>query len=204
MVNGKKYFVILAAITAIIFIASMASALELPKEIKSYHKDRVLSTPGASEGVGPTQKGVVQEGVDIGRREAKEYDFTDESSAALTIKAWDALNKKDEGSILAYTSRCMELYEENAKNQQQSMSGFAPSGAEKNYQHLNDIAACYFIQAEFYKYKRQWQESRAAYQKIVDEFSFAQYWDPRGWWWKPAEISKDEVKKIDSGYYEKK
>jgi len=41
------------------------------------------------------------------------------------------------------------------------------------------------------------------YRIAVDDYYLGQYWDPRGWWWKPAQISKDEIEKIDSGYYEK-
>jgi hypothetical protein len=193
-------------LTAVVFFAilSLAHALELPEGAKQYYKDKVASSPGVSEGVGPTKKPDVQQGVEIGRRESKEFDFGDETSGNLTIKAWEALNNKDELAVVAYTSRCIELYEPKAKEEQASLKDFAPSGSEKNFQYLNDIAACYFIVGEFYKYKKDWEKSKAAYQKAVDNFSFAQYWDPRGWWWKPAEISKGEIEKIKSGYYEKK
>ncbi|MFC1807992.1 hypothetical protein ACFL0T_06475 [Candidatus Omnitrophota bacterium] len=178
--------------------------MEMPQGAKEYFKDRVASAPGTSKGVGPTQKPTTQKGVDVGRRETKEYDFSNESSLALVAKAWEALNNKDEGGVIAYTSRSIELYEKEAKAQQSSLKDFAQSGSEEKYQYLNDIAACYFMRGEFYKYNKSWAKSKAAYRKVVNDFSFAQYWDPRGWWWKPAEISKDEIVKIDEGYYEDK
>ena len=71
------------AMTTLLFTGT-AAAMELPPGAKGYYRDRVLSAPGESEGVGPTKKAEVQEGVDIGRRETKEYDFSDESSSALS------------------------------------------------------------------------------------------------------------------------
>jgi hypothetical protein len=201
MIKRKR---IVAAIIIGLFFIPSAFALDLPPGAKEYYRDRVSSTPGRSEGVGPTGRPEVQKGVDIGRRDTKEYDFTDESSSALTIKAWEALNKKDEDAMVAYTSRCIELYEDKAKGEGSKLNDFAPSGSEATYQYLNDVAVCYFIRGEFYKHKKDWKEARANYQKVIGYFYFSQYWDPRGWWWKPAEISKGEIEKIDAGYYDKK
>ena len=190
---------------ALMLLVTSASALELPEGVRDYYKDNVASSPGTSEGVPATvKKADVTEGVDMGRRETKEYDFSDESPGALMAKAWEALNKKDEQAIIAYTSRCIELYEEDAKDQEAELDAFAPSGSEADYDALNNVAASYFIRAEFYKYKKDWKESRKNYKKVIDNFYFAQYWDPRGWWWKPAEISEGEIEKIDTGYYENK
>lgn len=179
--------------------------MELPPGAKEYYKDRVSSSPGVSKGTGPTNRPRTQEGVDIGRREAKEYDFSDESSSALVLRAWEALNKKDATGVIAYTSRCIELYADKAKSQNSSLKDFAKPGSEEDYQALNDVAVSYFIQGEFYsKQKKDFDKATAAYRRVVDDFYFSQYWDPRGWWWKPSEISKGEIEKIDAGYYEGK
>jgi len=190
-------------IAAIIFSGFNTYALDLPEGTKDYYKDKVSSSPGKSEGIGPTQKAQTRQGVDIGRRETKEYDFSDESAAALTAKAWEALNNKDKGGVTAYTSKCITLYEDKAKDQEALLDDFAPSGSEAKYEYLNNVAACYFIRGELYKHFKDWKEAKAAYEKVVNNFFFAQYWDPRGWWWKPADISKGEIEKIDTGYYEK-
>ncbi len=195
--------IILPLILMVVFVAS-AFALELPDGVRDYYKDNVGNSPGASEGVPPTvKKADTKEGVDIGRREAREYDFTNESSGALIAKSWEALNKKDEQAVIAYTSRCIELYKDEAKDQQAKLSDFAPSGSETDYEALNNIAVSYFIRGEFYKHKKDWKESRKNYKNVIDNFYFAQCWDPRGWWWKPSEISEGEIEKIDSGHYEK-
>ncbi|MFH1867920.1 MAG: hypothetical protein ABH843_03015 [Candidatus Omnitrophota bacterium] len=182
-----------------------AAAMELPPGAKGYYKDRVSSSPGRSEGVGPTEKPEMQKGAVIGRRETNAYDFSDESSEALSLKAFEVLNKKDEAGVLAYTSRCIELYEEKARSQNASLKDFASSGSEDKYPFLNDVAACYFIIGELYaKHKKELDKARLAHQRVLDDFYFGQYWDPRGWWWKVSEKSKGEIEKIDAGYYDEK
>jgi len=189
----------------IAFFVGSVFALELPEGVKDYYKDGVANSPGTSEGVPPTvKKAEIKEGVDMGRRETKEYDFSNESAGALMAKAWEALNKKDEQALTAYTSRCIELYEEDARDQEAKLDTFAPSGSEADYDALNNVAVSYFMRGEFYKYKKDWKESSKNYKKVIDNFYFAQYWDPRGWWWKPAEISEGEIEKINTGYYENK
>ena len=200
---GLRIASLALAMTAVFTVS--AFALEVPDGVKDYYKDNVSSSPGISEGVGPTEKAKRQEGVDIGRREeTKQYDFSDESSLTLAAKAWEALNKKDEDSVLAYTERCIELYEQKARDQEASLDDFAPSGSEKAYDYLNSLSACYFIRGELYKNNKDWKKAKENYQTVIDRYYFGQYWDPRGWWWKPSQIAKDEIKKIDAGYYENK
>jgi hypothetical protein len=195
---------VLLLMLAVSFAVPVALALKVPEGLKGYYKDKVADSRGISGGVGPTvKKAETIKGVDIGRRETKGYDLKDESSSALTIKSWEALNKRDEQALLAYTSRCIELYAEKARDQQARLDDFAAAGSESDYESLNNVAACYFMLGEFYKHKKEWERSRENYKKVIDNFYLAQYWDPRGWWWKPARISEGEIEKIDAGYYEK-
>jgi len=169
---------------------------------KGYYKDRGALSPGTSEGVGPTQKKITAEKIlDLGRRETKEYDFADNTSSTLTIKAWEALNKKDEKGVLVYTQRCIELYEQEAKKQAKTLTDFADTNSIDMYKDMNNVSTCYFIKGEFFKYQKNWPKAIESYKALVDNFPFAQYWDPRGWYWRPAEIAKDEIRKINEGYY---
>jgi tetratricopeptide (TPR) repeat protein len=202
--SSKLFLFLLFSLAMTLVFTSTAFALELPDEVRGYYKDRVSSAPGYSDGVAPTvEKAKTIEGVDIGRRETAEYDFSDESVLALAVKGWEALNKKDEQALLAYTSRCIELYQEEARDQQAKLSDFAPPDLRGSYEALNNVAACYFMLGEFYKYQKDWDKARENYKKVVDKFYFSQYWDPRGWWWQPGKISEGEIEKIDTGYYEK-
>ena len=94
-----------------------------PREFpKGYFKDKVFAAVGKSEGVGPSQEEILAEKiVGLGRREKKkhdfEYNFDDDKSDTLTIKAWEALNHKDEKGVLLFTERCIELYSDIAGEQ---------------------------------------------------------------------------------------
>jgi len=170
---------------------------------KGYFKDKTVAVAGVSAGVGPVLKEIPTEQIpDFGRREATEYDLGDSSSDTLTVKAWEALSKKDERGVLLYTGRCIELYSEQAKTQGAGLTNYPSQNNMEMFKQMNDLGACYFIRGEFFKYKKDWQKSTEAYQTLIDEYPFAQYWDPRGWYWKPAEIAKDEIRKINEGYYE--
>lgn len=205
-INRTPTFLKLLAMTLILFTASGCGggATEDARQFqKGYFKDRVSAAAGISEGVGPSQQRIAKEEIpDLGRRETKEYDFGDDKSGTLTVKAWEALNHKDEKGTILFTERCIELHSTEAKKQAKSLTAYLETSNVNMYQQMNDVGTCYFIKGEFFKYKKDWQAAIDAYQTLIDEYPFAQYWDPRGWYWKPAEIAKDEIRKINEGYYE--
>jgi len=127
----------------------------------------------------------------------RQYDFGDESSTYLTIKAWEALGKKDYEAVWAYTQKCIDLYRDGARRQQSSLSAFPPREKQSVFNALNNVATCYFIRGEALMRQNKWQEARQIFRIIVEDFSFAQYWDPRGWFWKVAEKSEETITKID-------
>jgi len=130
-----------------------------------------------------------------------EYDFGDNRSVTLTTKAWDALNKGDVEAVLAYTNKCLELYGEEAKKMQATLTDY-PTGSNQeifNYWALNDVGTCLFIQGQAYQKANMNEEAKAAYRKAVDDYKFAQAWDPKGWFWKPAEAAKEKIMEIDTG-----
>ncbi|MBI4342026.1 MAG: hypothetical protein HY599_01520 [Candidatus Omnitrophica bacterium] len=90
----------------------------------------------------------------------------------------------------------MELYEEEAKKQQASLTEFAPKEKVFNYWALNDVATSHFIYGESLMAQQRYQEAKKIFDKIVNEFSFAQCWDPKGWFWKVAVASRGRLNKI--------
>jgi len=129
------------------------------------------------------------------------YNFGDHRSATLASKAWEALKGKDLEAVLAYTNKCLELYEEPAQKMQASLTDY-PAGTNEeihSYWALNDVATCLFIQGEAYRDKGMNDEAKAAYQKIIDQYSYGQCWDVGGWFWKPADAAQEKIDMIDSG-----
>lgn len=129
------------------------------------------------------------------------YDFGDYRSETLTSKAWAALGESDIEAVLAYTTKVIELYGDQAKKMQDSLIGY-PEGTNQeifNYWALNDVATCLYIQGEAYRKADMGDEAKEVYQKLIDEYNFGQCWDPKGWFWKPAEAAKEKLDMLESG-----
>ncbi len=124
------------------------------------------------------------------------YDFGDYTSQTLTTKAWEALGQNDHKGVELYTKKCIELYENDAKQQQASLTEFAPKDKAFDYWALNDVATCYFIYGESLMAQKRTQEAKPAFERVVNDFSFAQCWDPKGWFWKVAVASRGRLNKI--------
>jgi len=124
------------------------------------------------------------------------YDFGDYTSQTLTTKAWEALGQNDHRGVELYTKKCLELYEEEAKQQQASLKEFAPKDKAFDAWALNDVATCYFILGESLLAQKRYAEAKAAFERVVDDFSYAQCWDPKGWFWKVAVAARGRLNKI--------
>lgn len=128
-------------------------------------------------------------------------DFEDFRSETLTIKAWEALGQVDIEAVLAYTNKCLELYGEQASAMQKSLTDY-PQGTNEeifSYWALNDVATSLFIQAESYRRANMKAEAKEVFTKLMKEYSFGQAWDPKGWFWKPAEAAKEKLAMMASG-----
>ena len=128
-----------------------------------------------------------------------DIDFSDNSSGALTSKSWEALNNKDLEAVLTYTDKCIELYAEKAKEMQQSLTMYAWESKEKvfSYWALNDVGTCLYIRGKALRQAGKLKEAQEAYKKLIEEFKFAQCWDPGGWFWKPAEAAEKELNELN-------
>jgi tetratricopeptide (TPR) repeat protein len=124
------------------------------------------------------------------------YDFGDYTSQTLTTKAWGVLETNDHKGVELYTKKCIELYEAEAVKQQASLSDFAPKDKAFDYWALNDVATCYFILGESLMAQKRYKDAKAAFDRVVNDFSFAQCWDPKGWFWKVAVAARGRLNKI--------
>ncbi len=131
----------------------------------------------------------------------KRINFGDYRSVTLASKAWAALEQGDIDAVLAYTNKCIELYGEQAKKMQASLSDY-PAGGNKeifSYWALNDVATSLFIQGEAYRKAKMFEEAKEAYRKVINNYTYGQCWDTKGWFWKPAEAAKEKIAAIESG-----
>jgi len=127
---------------------------------------------------------------------AGKYDFSDSSNWNLTVSAWECLAQKDFEGVFAYAYKCLELYEAKAKELAPRMKTFSRSGHEDDFAVVNDVATSRYIMGEAYMKLDRTSDAVKEFEYIIANYPYAQCWDPKGWFWKVAEVSKKNVDKI--------
>lgn len=133
------------------------------------------------------------------------YDYEDYTSKTLTGKSWQALKDKDFKGVELYAKKSVYLYEKKARQMKSQRERFA-KGNKEIYKEwaLNDVATCYYMLGEIYLQQGKDAQARQMYKKATD-LGFALCWDPRGWFWKVAEVAQDRIDlagtKYDYGDY---
>jgi tetratricopeptide (TPR) repeat protein len=120
-------------------------------------------------------------------------DFGDHSSATLTSKAWAASGQKNHDHAITYAEKCREMYMEQALQQQGGLQAPAPKETAHDYWALNDVGTCLFILGQTYEAMGKNDKALGAYQTLVEKLPFSQCWDPKGWFWKPADAAKQKL-----------
>src|SRR5207248_983263 len=121
--------------------------------------------------------------------------------STLATKAWEALAKNDIEAVLAYTNKCIELYAAKAKEMQAGLKNYVTGSNDDIFKMwaLNDVATAYYIQGEAYRKANMKDESKEAFNKAMNEYSFGQCWDAGGWFWKPADAAKEKLAMMEAG-----
>jgi len=123
-------------------------------------------------------------------------DFSVTSSAALTRLAWTALAAKDFDAVAAYTAKCRELYEAEARRQQSGLTAVIPASERErifSLSSLNDVAVCYLVAGQGLELQGNTSAAIALYQSLNEKFPFAQCWDNKGWFWRPAAVARTRL-----------
>ena len=129
---------------------------------------------------------------------AAPLDFGDFTSATMTSKAWKANDAKDFASAAGYTAKCIEMHGGVAVQQQKALTAPLTEKEEIFKQWaLNDVGTCYFIQGQILEKQGKTKEAVASYKFLVDNLAFAQCWDPKGWFWKPADAAAGRIKALE-------
>jgi hypothetical protein len=127
-------------------------------------------------------------------------DFGDHKSETLTSKAWKAHGSGNAEDALAYVGKCVELYAAEAKKMQEALKELpANEPKEETFKRwaLNDVGTCLFIKGEVLLKKGDKPGAKEAFGKLVAEFKFAQCWDEKGWFWKPADAAKQKLVELE-------
>ena len=128
------------------------------------------------------------------------WDFGDYSSGQLVQKAWGALAANDLKAVEAYVNKVVDLYGTKAQGMQGSLKEYAWESKEKifSYWALNDVGTGLFILGQAYQNAGNKEDAVKAYKRVINEFFYAQCWDPAGWFWKPAEAAQQKLGEMDN------
>jgi len=124
------------------------------------------------------------------------------SSGEYVRKAWNASSEKDLEALDKITQGCIEHYAQAAKAEQVSLKCLAGRDKAGEYVALNDVATCLFVRGEAYFKVGQYNKAKQDLGQIIQDYSFAQAWDPRGWFWSVEEKAQailDKIKLIEKG-----
>lgn len=130
-------------------------------------------------------------------KEGSKYDFSDPSHWNLTVSAWEHMAQKDYEGTFAYAEKCLELFEAQAKEAAAKMHTFVGFGHEDDYSVVNDVATSHYIMGEAYMRMGNTDQALKEFNLVIQEYPYAQCWDPKGWFWKVAEVSKKNIEKIE-------
>ena len=112
------------------------------------------------------------------------------SSKDMIIRAWEAWGAKDYDKAFYWTDECIKAYSEEAKKEQGSLTGLPSTDAMDQYETLNAVGTSFFIQGEAYLSQGKIEEAKKAFNTAIQEYGYAQNWDPRGWYWSVKEKSQ--------------
>jgi len=118
------------------------------------------------------------------------------SPKEFILRAWEAWGAKDYENTFRYTNECIKLYSADAKKQQATLTGFTQTEAIEQYGALNAVGTSFFIQGEAYLSQGKTEDAGKAFTTAVEEYSYAQNWDPRGWFWSVKEKSLASLEKL--------
>lgn len=124
-------------------------------------------------------------------------EFGDASSQTLTGKAWTALGAGEFDKVALFTDKCRELYADEAEKQEAGLKDFLPAEKAHDAWALNDVGTCCFIQGQALEKQDRKADAAAAYKTLVESYGHAQCWDPKGWFWRPAEAAAQRLKQLD-------
>ncbi|MES2920986.1 MAG: beta-glucanase precursor [Verrucomicrobiota bacterium] len=129
---------------------------------------------------------------------APALDFGNFSSEAITGKAWDAYNAKNYTNAKAYAQKCIDTFKGQAVEMQKALTAPATEKEEvfKSWA-LNDVGACYYILGQALEAEGKGSEAIVPFKFLVENLSFAQCWDAKGWFWKPADAARERVKALE-------
>jgi len=119
-----------------------------------------------------------------------------EEAYEVTGKAWNALGRKDWNAAISHADRALRTWGTQAKRTNAKLDGYAPPKDAKKYSNLNEVGTCLMLKGDALRQKGDLNGATATYELLLRDYQYAQVWDPKGWFWKPAESARKNLSKL--------
>lgn len=125
----------------------------------------------------------------------------------LTTAAFEAFNNGNFERAIANAEKCIAEFDGAANREQASLeklkAPLPPTGSVEDVEKsailerglLNDVATCYYIKGRSAENLGLVDKARQAYE-AASKYTYARCWDPKGWFWSPAEASQNRLAKL--------
>lgn len=124
-------------------------------------------------------------------------DFGGSSSEYLVAKAWDTYNKGLYQYAQIYTEKCIDLYQTEAINQQNSLASYPDDSDIPDYWALNDVGVSCYISGLVSLKLGDRQKARGYFTFVKESLPYASSWDARnGTYWRVYDEVVKELKRL--------
>ena len=114
----------------------------------------------------------------------------------VTAKAWNALGRKDWNAAISHANHAIKVWGAQARQTNSKLGGFAPAKDARKYTNLNEVGTCLLLKGDALRQKGDAKGAIATYELLLRDYQYAQVWDPKGWFWKPAESARKSLAKL--------
>ncbi len=131
-------------------------------------------------------------------------DMTTEAWRALNARNWDHAVDQAEATIQEWSTAALYLQKMKARDIGRLVEYSGDPNEKKaifKYWALNDVAAAYFILGQAQDHSGNYAKASRAFQQVVNHYSLAQIWDPKGWFWSPVEAITNDYVLRDRPHY---
>lgn len=122
-----------------------------------------------------------------------------EEAYEATGKAWKAKAKRDWNEVIRLADHAERKWGAKARELNAGLDDYPKGQAARNYAVLNELATITLLKAGALKEKGDKAGALAAYRKIVEDYTYGQCWDNKGWWWQPAKSARDSISTLAPG-----
>jgi hypothetical protein len=127
----------------------------------------------------------------------------------LTSEAWEAFRESKWSAAIAKADDCINRFGNTADRQEKQLedgkSSPPPTGEVPDDERevilrrgpLNDVATCFFIKGEAAERLKDLNQASQAYKQCT-RYAYARAWDPKGWFWSPAEEATGRAARLEA------